>query len=113
MESILKWRRRSGFPSWTVSTPERAREARREHAAQVQPGWDGPTGREPSVDELEALGLGVTIRPYLDRSNVKVLRVYCLACGIQIDASRNCAADDWLCPQGCNDPKPGRRSTDS
>jgi hypothetical protein len=113
MESILRWRRRNGSPSWGVSMPERARAARRAHAARVESGWDGPVGREPSVDELEALGLGVTIRPYLDRSNVKVLRVYCLACGIQIDASQNGAADDWLCPQGCNDPKPGRRSTDS
>ena len=111
MESILRWRR--GFPSWTLSMPDRARAARRAHAARVEPGWDGPAGREPSVDELEARGLGVTIRPYLDRSNVKVLRVYCLDCGIQIDASPSGAADDWLCPQGCNDPNPGRRSTDS
>lgn len=112
MESILRWKR--GFPSWSASLPDRTRAARRAHAARVEPGWDGPAGREPSVDELEALGLGVTIRPYLDRSNVKVLRVYCLSCGIQIDASRSGADDDWTrCPQGCNDPKPGRRSTDS
>ena len=112
MESILKWRRRNGFASWSVSMPERTRAARRAHVARVEPGSNGPAGREPSVDELEAMGLGVTIRPYLDRSNVKVLRVYCLDCGIQIDASRKGAADDWLCPQGCNDPNLGRRATD-
>jgi hypothetical protein len=113
MESILKWRRRSAFPSWSLSVPQRreALVARRDE--RLAPAWDGSAHPEPSVDELEAMGLGVTIRPYLDRSNQKVLRVYCLSCGIQIDSSRCGVADDWRrCPQGCNDPTPGRRSTD-
>jgi hypothetical protein len=92
--------------------PERIRAARRDHASRVEPGSNGPAGREPSVGELEAMGLGVTIRPYFDRSNVKVLRVYCLDCGIQIDALPGGAADDWLCPQGCNARNPERRLTD-
>ena len=90
--------------------PERreALVARRE--ARLAPAWSGSSRPEPSVDELEALGLGVTIRPYLDRTSVKVLRVYCLSCGIQIDASRS---GDWTrCPQGCNEPNPERRSND-
>ena len=93
--------------------PDRREELIARREARLAPAWDGSSHPEPSVDELEAMGLGVTIRPYLDRTNEKVLRVYCLSCGIQIDASPSRADDDWThCPQGCNDSNPGRRSTD-
>lgn len=113
MESILRWRRRSAHPAWSVAMPERREASAARREARLSPAWNGSAHPEPSVDELEALGLGVTIRPYFDRTHVKVLRVYCLSCGIQLDASRSGTDDDWTrCPQGCNEPNPGRRSTD-
>jgi hypothetical protein len=61
--------------------------------------------RKLSVGDLEALGLGVTIRPFIDRSNAPVTRVYCLSCGVQVDDALREQGDDWArCPQGCNDP---------
>src|SRR5262245_53948120 len=68
-----------------------------------------PKLREPSVAELEELGLGVIVRPFLDITNQEVRRVYCRTCGLEVDPSRRHVDDDWsLCPQGCNGPRPAR-----
>lgn len=90
MELSLRWRRWSGSTSDRVASP-------------ATPLAGGEGRREPSPAALARLGLGVVVRPFVDRSNEEVRRVYCLSCGLEIDASRMHEDLHWArCPQGCN-----------
>jgi hypothetical protein len=97
MELSLRRRRWNGFPSSRL--------------APAAPGSSDLAARgaraEPSPAALAKLGLGVVVRPFVDCSNEEVRRVYCLSCGIEIDASRRHADLQWArCPQGCNAANP-------
>jgi hypothetical protein len=66
----------------------------------------GPHGL--NAHELERLGLGLTVRPFAGRANGdgSVRLLYCLSCGMQINA-RGRDLDRpawWRCVRGCNEP---------
>lgn len=106
------WRMDSVFARKRTGAP--ARHPRPQRSQPAQPSTSKSLGRrELSVGDLEALGLGVTVRPYTDRSNEPVRRVYCLSCGVQIDDASRGQGDGWAhCPQGCSDPLPELRASE-
>jgi hypothetical protein len=67
---------------------------------------DIPGARGLSVDVLERLGLGLAVRPFaaMPDGSGQVRRVYCLSCGMQIDASGRDQnrPEWWRCARGCN-----------
>lgn len=107
MELSVRWRR------WTRlsgnSIPSLARRESKAVSSPIAPEMrDVPGARGLSVDELERLGLGVAVRPYagLAYGDGQVRRLYCLSCGMQIDArgqDQDCP-DWWRCGRGCNAP---------
>jgi hypothetical protein len=100
MELSLLWRRWQGAA--TPASRPVIREAQPQPAAQER--------RALGPDELERLGLGIAVRPYVDRSNEAVRRLYCLSCGVQIDSERKHEDPSWArCPQGCNESSAASR----
>jgi hypothetical protein len=108
MELSLRWRWWTRFSGNVFSSPSPARRTSPAIPALAPQQRDIPGPRGLSVDELERLGLRVAVRPFpgLANGDGTVRRVYCLSCGMQIDASGQDQErpEWWRCGRGCNEP---------
>jgi hypothetical protein len=105
MELSLRWRRWTRFPGNGLARPGRrpSREIPPPLAPEIR---DIPGARGLSAGDLGRLGLGVAVRPFAALANGggQVRRVYCLSCGMQIDArgQDQDRPEWWRCNRGCN-----------